>query len=137
MALRLAPAASEPMPRLNGLGFERSELPLPPGMSGGAWLWKAFRRRLANYAARCVFPALEATSRLYVHLWFGTVSIRELVRHARAQRGRGAQIWLSELIWREFFCAILAVRPDVAASAISRKSCSTMTSPRFEAIRAR
>ena len=121
MASRLAPAASGPMPGLNALGFERGDLPLPPGMSGGARLWKAFRRRLAEYAARRDFPALEGTSRLSVHLRFGTVSIREFVRHTRAQQGRGAQTWLSELVWREFFCAILAVRPDVVGRSYRRE----------------
>jgi deoxyribodipyrimidine photo-lyase len=118
---RLAPAASASMPGLKALGFERSELPLPAGMSGGARLWKAFRRRLADYAAQRDFPALDATSRLSAHLRFGTISIRDLVRHARAQRGKGAQIWLSELIWREFYSATLAARPDVVEHSFRRK----------------
>jgi deoxyribodipyrimidine photo-lyase len=117
---RLAPLAAGPMPALEALRFERAEPPLPAGMSGGARLWKAFRKRLAEYAARRDFPALAATSRLSVHLRFGTVSIRELVRHARARRGAGAKTWLAELIWREFYFAILATRPDVVDHAFRR-----------------
>jgi deoxyribodipyrimidine photo-lyase len=108
------------MPALKALRFERAEPPLPAGMSGGARLWKAFRKRLADYAARRDFPALAATSRLSVHLRFGTVSIRELVRYARARRGAGAKTWLAELIWREFYFAILATRPDVVDHAFRR-----------------
>lgn len=46
---RLAPAPAGTMPTLKALRFERAELPLPAAMSGGAWLWKAFRKRLAQY----------------------------------------------------------------------------------------
>lgn len=120
LAQRLAPAPVGPMPALEALGFERAEPPLPAGMSGGARLWKAFRRRLARYAERRDFPALAATSRLSVHLRFGTVSVRELVRYARARDSAGAQAWLAELIWREFYFAILAARPDVVDHAFRR-----------------
>jgi len=118
---QLAPASPGDMPTLAALGFTRAELPLPAGMSGGAVKWQAFQNRLADYAARRDFPALEATSRLSVHLRFGTLSIRELVRHARAQAGDGAATWLSELIWRDFHFAILAARPDVVDHAFRRE----------------
>jgi deoxyribodipyrimidine photo-lyase len=117
----LAPADAGKMPSLQSLGFERAELPLPAGMSGGASQWKGFQERLAGYAACRDFPALGATSRLSVHLRFGTVSIRELVRHVRTRRNAGAQAWLSELIWRDFYFAILAARPDVVDHAYRRE----------------
>jgi deoxyribodipyrimidine photo-lyase len=110
---RLAPGPAAPIPTLAQLGFERVEPDSPAGMWGGAQLWTAFRQRLADYAAQRDRPALAATSRLSAHLRFGTVSIRELVRHARSRRGAGAKAWLGELIWREFYFAILAARPDV------------------------
>ncbi|HXV40111.1 MAG TPA: deoxyribodipyrimidine photo-lyase [Steroidobacteraceae bacterium] len=109
------------MPPLAGLGFTRVELPLPAGMSGGGRLWAAFRERLAAYARERDFPALPATSRLSAHLRFGTVSIRELVRHATSLRGEGARAWLSELIWREFYFAVLAARPDVVDHCFRRE----------------
>ena len=120
-AVHLAPSASQAVPTLDAMGFQRADLPLPPGMSGGARLWRAFQQRLKDYAAERDFPALEATSRLSAHLRFGTISIRELVRQARAQRGKGAEIWLSELIWREFYSAILAIRPDVVERSFRRE----------------
>jgi len=109
------------MPPLAELGFARAEPGLPAGMSGGARLWRRFRSRLAAYGAKRDFPALEGTSRLSVHLRFGTVSIRELVRHARASRAAGAAAWLAELVWREFYFAILAARPDVVDHAFKRE----------------
>lgn len=109
---RLA-SATGTMPSLKAIGFSRQELPIAPGMSGAARVWTAFKSRLDSYAVRRDFPALDGTSRLSVHLRFGTLSIRELVRHAAAQEGAGAASWLSELIWREFYFAVLAARPDV------------------------
>ena len=121
LAARLAPGDPLPMPTLQDLGFERTELALPAGMSGAASLWASFRERLAGYAQQRDFPALDASSRLSVHLRFGTVSIRELVRHASARRDAGAQAWLSELVWRDFYFAILAARPDVVDHAFRRE----------------
>lgn len=120
---RLAPAGNCRMPSLATLGFERAALPLPlpAGMSGGASQWQDFQERLAGYATGRDHPALGATSRLSVHLRFGTVSIRELVRYVRTRRSAGAQAWLSELIWRDFYFAILAARPDVVDHAYRRE----------------
>ena len=120
LASRLVPGAAAPMPSLQALGFERAVLSARPGMSGAARAWAAFRKRLARYAERRDFPVLNGTSQLSVHLRFGTASIRQLVRHARSRRTTGAQAWLSELVWREFFFAVLAARPDIVAAAYRR-----------------
>ncbi|MBC7472900.1 MAG: deoxyribodipyrimidine photo-lyase [Candidatus Sericytochromatia bacterium] len=55
------------------------------------------------------FPAKENISRMSVHLRFGTVSIRELVKKADKLN----QTWLNELIWREFFMTIIYNHPNV------------------------
>jgi deoxyribodipyrimidine photo-lyase len=111
---RLAPAAADGMPSLEELGFDRVPLAVAPGMSSGARRWAAFKRRIDGYAAHRDFPARSATSGLSVHLRFGTVSIRALARFAHGRSGTGAATWLSELIWRDFYFAVLAARPDVA-----------------------
>jgi deoxyribodipyrimidine photo-lyase len=56
------------------------------------------------------FPAIAGTTRLSVHLRFGTVSIRELVRRAQTLN----ETWLNELIWRDFYQQILWHFPHVA-----------------------
>jgi deoxyribodipyrimidine photo-lyase len=103
------------------MGFERRDPVLAAGMSGGAGAWAAFRPRLRDYARLRDFPALAATSGLSVHLRFGTVSIRSLVRSAMKSGAAGAQAWLAELAWRDFYFAILAARPDVVEGAFHRK----------------
>jgi deoxyribodipyrimidine photo-lyase len=64
---------------------------------------------LKNYQAERDFPALQSTSKLGLHLRFGTVSIRDLVKTAKQY----SETWLSELIWREFFMQILFHYPHV------------------------
>lgn len=90
-------------------------LDLPAGMSGGAQLIDDFLSRIDAYHLSRDFPALESTSYLSVHLRFGTVSVRQLAAAAYQRDGRGAQTWLSELIWRDFYHQILAHHPEVAA----------------------
>jgi deoxyribodipyrimidine photo-lyase len=55
------------------------------------------------------FPALDSTSKVSVHLRFGTVSVRDLVAKALTIN----PVWLNELIWREFFMQILWHFPHV------------------------
>jgi deoxyribodipyrimidine photo-lyase len=90
-------------------------------MSGGKAGLAAFIERLDGYAAARDYPALDGTSRLSVHLRFGTVSVRELARLAwqRMQTGasEGARVWLDELIWRDFYFMILDRHPRVVAAA--------------------
>lgn len=65
---------------------------------------------LKNYAKSRDFPANEVgTSRLGLHLRFGTVSVRELAREAK----KFSEVWLSELAWRDFFMQILWHFPHV------------------------
>jgi len=54
-------------------------------------------------------PALKGTSRLSVHLRFGTVSIRHLARLGMKLNEK----WLNELIWRDFYQSILWHFPHV------------------------
>jgi deoxyribodipyrimidine photo-lyase len=72
---------------------------------------KSIRRKIiTEYKEKRDFPGLDATSRLGLHLRFGTVSIRKCVQ---AAYHANEQTWLSELIWREFFMQILFHFPYV------------------------
>lgn len=114
---RLAPGVGAPLPSLEEIGFRRSNLhalALRTGASGARHLVEDFSRRIGRYAERRDFPALKGPSYLSVHLRFGTVSIRELVSKALRSRSEGASVWLSELVWRDFYFMILALHPHVA-----------------------
>ncbi|MGB2815641.1 MAG: deoxyribodipyrimidine photo-lyase [Burkholderiaceae bacterium] len=111
------PPAGPPLrPSLAQLGFKASnlgELSLPLGEAGALQLLDDFVGRIGDYRATRDFPALRGPSYLSVHLRFGTVSIRELVRRAREQSSDGASTWLSELVWREFYQMVLWHHPHV------------------------
>lgn len=63
------------------------------------------------------FPSVNGTSKLSVHLRFGTISIRKLVREAEALNGA----YLNELIWREFYQMILWHFPHVPDHSFRRE----------------
>ncbi len=72
---------------------------------------------IRNYHLTRDIPSLEGTTRLGVHLRFGTVSIRHLVSTAL----RLSETWLNELIWREFFMSILWHYPHVTDNSFKKK----------------
>lgn len=100
---------------LEDLGFEQQELWLRPGEEAARQQLEEFIPLMASYKEKRDFPAQDATSGLSAHLRFGTISIRELVRSARAQDSPGARTWLSELIWREFYQMLLYHYPRVVS----------------------
>ena len=72
---------------------------------------------IANYENSRNIPAIEGTTRLSIHLRFGTISIRKVVAYALATNEQ----WLNELIWREFFMSILVHFPHVETGAFRKK----------------
>lgn len=68
---------------------------------------------LKKYSETRDFPAQRGTSRLSVHLRFGTISIRALGRAAQKTN----ETYLNELIWRDFYHMILWHFPRVVALA--------------------
>jgi len=108
---------------LKDIGFlftNLKNLPIRTGIQGGEYLFKDFLKRMDTYNETRDFPFIKGPSYLGVHLRFGTVSIRKLVRTAleRTQNGSaGAAVWLSELIWRDFYAQILHHHPRVVQNA--------------------
>ncbi len=86
---------------LSAIGFEMFRYNFPSSVLDKSILQK--------YAEQRDLPAVNGTSRLSVHLRFGTVSIRELFRQAWAV----SEKWTNELIWREFYMNILWHFPHV------------------------
>ena len=106
-------------PDLHSIGFlptNLQALKIPLGPEGGQALLADFLQRIDAYEETRNFPAVKGPSYLSMHLRFGTVSIRELARAAwaRVQQGSlGAEVWLSELVWRDFYHQILHHHPQV------------------------
>lgn len=90
------------IPALQSMGFQAVDLPFPSQQ-----LEEAVIR---HYGENRNFPSLEkGTSKMGVHLRFGTVSIRYLARKAMEWN----DVYLNELIWRDFYHAILWHFPQV------------------------
>ncbi|NML37074.1 deoxyribodipyrimidine photo-lyase [Chitinophaga sp. G-6-1-13] len=72
---------------------------------------------ISHYDKTRDIPAIQGTSRLGVHLRFGTISIRELVKKALDDN----DTYLKELIWREFFQMILWHFPEVQHASFKKE----------------
>jgi deoxyribodipyrimidine photo-lyase len=93
-----------PFPALHDIGFEETDAVFP--------LRTIRSSVIADYHKQRNFPSLPGTSRLSVHLRFGTVSIRKLAQLAIKKN----ETWLNELIWRDFYHMILWHFPHVEKS---------------------
>ena len=90
-----------PIPALKQIGFEENEFEISSPTPD--------KDLIIHYDATRNLPAVQGTSRMSVHLRFGTVSIREVAATALQWNAT----WLNELIWREFFMMILYHFPRV------------------------
>lgn len=83
----------------------------PAGQSFPSKKWK--EEIISQYTKQRDIPSIQGTSRLSVHLRFGTISIRELAKEA----GSLNETFLNELIWRDFYHMILWHFPHVVGHA--------------------
>lgn len=77
------------------------------------------QEQLDDYKAQRDFPARAATSALSPYLAIGALSVRQCLArvYAESQTGvlsEGAQTWMSELIWREFYQHLLTFEPKLS-----------------------
>ncbi|MFT6338337.1 MAG: deoxyribodipyrimidine photo-lyase, partial [Halioglobus sp.] len=91
------------------MGFERSETNIPSAtVSQGV---------IKKYEEQRNYPAIDGTSKLGVHFRFGTISIREKARKAQSL----SDVFLSELVWRDFYSMILQHFPKVEDQSFREK----------------
>jgi deoxyribodipyrimidine photo-lyase len=101
-------------------------VPFPPGEEEAQRRLEAFVQNegqapITRYADRRNRLDLAGTSKLSPYLRFGMLSARQAVVAALEKRSaapdeesrRGAEVWLNELIWREFYLSILYHFPQV------------------------
>jgi len=83
--------------------------------------------RMYQYADNRNRMDLDGTSALSPYIRFGMIGLRqavhkavEAIRQARSEEDkRGAEVWLNELIWREFYIQILYYFPHVSKRAFN------------------
>lgn len=98
------------LPSLQSMGFIKTDIELPSKLTLSNVL-------LQNYKEQRDIPSLAGTSRLSVHLRFGTISIRSLVIKSLPL----SETWLNELIWRDFYMMILHHFPHIVNGAFKKK----------------
>lgn len=97
------------LPSLQSMGFESSAFNFPS--------ISVNHKLIDAYTEQRNFPGIEGTSRLGIHLRFGTISIRQLVAIARNSN----ETFLNELIWRDFYHMILFNFPHVGRGEAFRR----------------
>ena len=94
-----------PLPTLSDIGFQPTTIPIPPAQFD--------TNRIHNYHLQRDTLSPSSTTHLGIHLRFGTISIRKATQVAHQHN----ETWLNQLIWRNFFMAILAHYPHVVNKA--------------------
>ncbi|MDB5255387.1 MAG: deoxyribodipyrimidine photo-lyase [Chitinophagaceae bacterium] len=98
-----------PLPSLKKIGFTESSIALPsPKVSIGL---------IKQYDKQRDYPAIHGTSHLGIHFRFGTISIRQKMKHAMQLNS----IFVNELIWREFYQMIIFHFPHSAKNSFKTK----------------
>lgn len=102
-------SSSQDLPTLEKMGFKKTDIVLPEKIKVSDLL-------IQKYKEQRDYPAKEGTTRLSIHLRFGTISIRQLVAKSLPL----SETWLNELIWRDFYMMILSHFPHVAKNAFKK-----------------
>ncbi|WP_286747982.1 deoxyribodipyrimidine photo-lyase [Roseivirga sp. UBA1976] len=95
------PLKEEKVHSLEAMDFRHTDITIPSNTVD--------EEIIKHYSEKRDIPALDATSRLGIHLRFGTISIRQLAEKALNLN----ETFLNELIWRDFYAMILANNPRV------------------------
>jgi deoxyribodipyrimidine photo-lyase len=123
---------TQPLPTAADLGFATAQQLPAGGEAAGRARLADFARgggEIGGYAVRRDQPSLPATSRLSPYLRFGCVAPRACARAAlraadlfdEPEQRLGAEAWLAELAWRDFYQQILANFPYVLRGAFKRQ----------------
>lgn len=105
---------SQIIPSLPSMGFTASSINFPSK--------NVQDELIKKYADQRNVPSIAGTSKLGVHLRFGTISIRQLAAHCKSL----SETFLNELIWRDFYQMILWNFPHVGHSKAFRPEYDTI-----------
>ena len=89
------------VPSINDVGFSNRNVEIPKSGFDDTIIRK--------YDSQRDFPAIKGTTRLGIHLRFGTISIRQLAKNAQQLN----ETYLNELIWRDFYHSITYHFPHI------------------------
>lgn len=93
----------------------------PGGSQAGLARLKQFDTQIDHYDIERDYFDHEGTSMLSVYIRHGCISIRDMLTYARTHHTHGAEKWLSELIWREFYQMIFFHYPEINTAPFQKK----------------
>lgn len=97
------------IPSLEEMKFKPSEIEIPSK--------DVPQKIIKSYGEQRNFPSVRGTSQLGIHFRFGTISIREKAFKSQ----KLSDVYLSELVWRDFYSQILSHFPHVEKGAFREK----------------
>ena len=103
------PSTPKPLLELADMGFKKFNFEFPSR--------EINLKIIEDYAKNRDFPAISGTSRLSLHLRFGTISLRTLCKVANVCSLK----WLDELIWRDFYQMIIFHFPHSAKNSFKKQ----------------
>lgn len=106
----LTKTLTTPIPTLKEMGFESQQIVDFPSKTIPTKI-------ISTYNDTRDIPSILGTSRLSLHLRFGTISIRSLAREARKRN----ETYLNELIWRDFYQMIIFHFPHSAHNSFKKQ----------------
>jgi deoxyribodipyrimidine photo-lyase len=117
---------SQPLPTLNQIGFtDSTDYQFPSAVVD--------IEKVKHYATNRDLPDLDGTTHLGIHLRFGTLSLRQLIATTLPH----SDVYLSELIWREFYAQILYHFPQIVGQSFrpiyDKIAWQSADSPQFNA----
>jgi len=86
---------------------------LKGGVSEAQKHFQRFLKHIDEYKIARDFPVLEKTSNLSPYIRMGNISVRQIIKEIIKYKNVGAETFLSEIIWREFYQVILDVFPKI------------------------
>lgn len=94
---------------LEGMNFQKCLFPIPfPNLN---------EKIIKLYHDNREFPYIKGTTRLGIHLRFGTISVRSVLRSSI----NISSVFVNEIIWREFYSMILQTYPEITTKSFKPK----------------
>lgn len=117
----LDPSEVKGMPKRVKIPTEKDASDAPAGEKAASDAWAEFLERVSAYDDERNRPDLDSTSRMSVHLKYGTIHPRTMLADLGKLRSEGSASYRRQIAWRDFYADILFQRPDSARENYDKK----------------
>nr|WP_296768233.1 deoxyribodipyrimidine photo-lyase [Rhodococcus sp. (in: high G+C Gram-positive bacteria)] len=117
----LDPAGLKGLPKRTAIPTEKDASKAPAGEKAALESWSEFLEHVSAYDDERNRPDLDSTSRMSVHLKYGTIHPRTMLKDLASLRSEGSASYRRQIAWRDFYADILFQRPDSARENYDKK----------------